>query len=131
MAAARQLWLELRPSVALERERGEWRPAMARRAASAPNRLGIVFPVRWAATAPACILAFVRRKRIGRMELVARMTPGRYVVVSYGREVGHLLDAIAGFPVAYFIQQMVDFKSGARKSADPHQHTNTVADMFS
>jgi hypothetical protein len=78
------LWLELRPSVALERERGEWWPVMPGRAALAPNRLGVVFPIRWADTTPASILASMRRKRPGRVELVARMTPGRYVVVSYG-----------------------------------------------
>jgi cytochrome c553 len=33
---------------------------------------------------------------------------------------------IAGFPVAYFIQQMADFKSGARKSADPKKANTNV-----
>jgi cytochrome c553 len=34
---------------------------------------------------------------------------------------------VAGFPVAYFVQQMHDYRSGARKSADPKKgNTNTM-----
>jgi cytochrome c553 len=37
---------------------------------------------------------------------------------------------IAGYPVAYFIQQMTDFKSGNRKSADPKKaNTNAMIAM--
>jgi len=54
------------------------------RTAHARNRLVFVFPIRWAATTPASILAAMRRKRLGRAELVARMTPGRFVTVSIG-----------------------------------------------
>jgi cytochrome c553 len=34
---------------------------------------------------------------------------------------------VAGFPVAYFVQQMMDYRSGARKSADPKKaNTNAM-----
>src|SRR5205823_13247954 len=34
---------------------------------------------------------------------------------------------IAGYPVAYFIQQMADFKNGNRKSSDPKKaNTNAM-----
>jgi hypothetical protein len=78
------LWLELRPPLALEREYRYWWPVTPSRTALPRNRLGIVLPICWAATTPASLLAAMRRKRLGRVELVARMTPGRYVAVSFG-----------------------------------------------
>jgi hypothetical protein len=84
LAAARQLWLELRPPLTLEREYREWLLVTPSRAALPPNRLGVVFPIRWSATTPSSLLAAMRRKRLGHLELVARMTPGRFVTVSVG-----------------------------------------------
>jgi hypothetical protein len=50
-------------------------PVSPGRTALPRNRLGVVFPIRWAGTTPASLLAAMRRKRLGRLELVARMTP--------------------------------------------------------
>src|SRR3954462_100543 len=33
---------------------------------------------------------------------------------------------IAGYPVAYFVQQMADFKNGSRKSADPKKGNTNI-----
>ena len=83
LAAARQLALDLRPGITLESQYRHWWPVMPNAIVLGPrNPLGVVVPIPWLSTAPASILARLRRGRAGCVELGARMTPNVLVSVS-------------------------------------------------
>src|SRR3954462_853709 len=75
IAVAQQLRLDLRPGVTLESRYEHWDSVIPNRVLGARSKLGMIIPVAWRLTQPQTILARLRRRRPGRVELAARMTP--------------------------------------------------------